>query len=441
MKKKVLMASVATFFAAGVFAATPTVENVRLEGGGLRTVVTYDLVGAPGIVTLEIQTNTVTDLTGDWVAIDGQLLRTVEGDVSCLVQPGKNHRITWRGSEALGENAPLEKARAVVTAWTTNAPPDYLVADLSGKDVVRYYTSTNYFPFGFGHLTYKTTNIVYRLVHAKGRTFTAGEYSAYINKDTNTDNCINEGAVGNPHVVNMTRNYYLAIYETTCAQYHFATGCGAPYPCGIWPAGMNYELATPCGVMWRNNMRGNNQWPTDGYRVDGTDNFVGGARDKTGLLIDLPTEAEWEFAARCGGLRPINKQIVNGEPIENVVNVANVGHVNDGKPLLEVGSLLPNDWGFYDMLGNAAEMCLDWVYVDTTTGALATIDEETTDPIGLTAGGNSYVFRGGRYQDWYAYSTGRATTYQTGSWHPEGQNGYGFRTVVVIEPHDFTANK
>ena len=428
MRMKIALALIAATSAVGAFAAVPIVENVQLNGGGRIATVTYDLTGDPGIVTLEVQTNTVADLSGEWVAIDGQLLRSITGDVSCLVQPGKNKKIVWRGREVLGDDAPLRNARAVVKAWSTNAPPDYLVADLSGKDVVRYYTSTNYFPYGFGHLTYKTTNIVYKLVRAKGRTFTAGEYEildSYGNK--------------NPHVVNMTRNYYLAVYETTCAQYHFATGCGAPYPCGVWPSGMNYELAIPCGLMWRNNMRGNNQWPTDGYKVDGTNNFIGGARDKTGLLIDLPTEAEWEFAARCGGLRPTNTQIVDGEPATNITDVANVGDKDSKIGLLEVGSLKPNDWGFYDMIGNVAEMCLDWVYVDTSTGALATIDEETTDPIGLTEGGTSYIFRGKRYCDWYGYSTTeRCTSYRTGSWKPEGQAGYGFRTVVVIEPYDFS---
>lgn len=428
MRTKVCVLGV-SIWAVAAFAALPTVENVRLRGGGRKTVVTYDLSGAPGIVTLEIQTNTVADLTGEWIALDGQLLRTLEGDVSCLVQPGTNRRIRWRGREALGEAVPLLNARAVVKAWATNAPPDYLVGDLTGQDVPRYYTATNYFPYGFGHPTYKTTNIVYKLVRAKGCTFTAGEYDF-----------VNSYGGGNPHVVNMTRNYYLAVYETTQGQYHFATGRGAPYPCNVWPAGMNYESAKPCGLMWRNNMRGKEQWPTDGYTVTGTDNFVGGARDKTGLLIDLPTEAEWEFAARCGGCRPVNTQIVGGEPA-TLAEVAHVGDKDSQVGLLDVGSLRPNDWGFYDMIGNVAEMCLDWVYVNTDTGALTTIDAETTDPIGLTEGGNSYIYRGHRFCDWYGYTmTDRCTTWRSGSWRPEGQAGYGFRTVVVIEPHDFAAS-
>ena len=402
------------------FAATPTVSNVQLSGGS-KTRITYDLSGDPGIVTLEIQTNTVADLSGAWLPIDGQFLRNVSGDVSCIVQPGKGHEIGWLVMESFGR--PLKNARAVLTAWATNAPPDWCVGDLSGKDVPRYYTSTNYFPYGFGHLTYKTTNIVYKLVKAKGRTFTAGEYSY-----------VDANAGKNPHVVTLTRDYYLAIYETTQAQYHWATGQQRPYQNDDWPAGRDYERTYPVNIFWRANARGSSeQWPTDGYKVTPKDCFVGGARDKSGLFVDLPTEAEWEFAARCGGYRGVNSQIVNGEvaPYREVANVKAYDSTGTYGKLLPVGSLKANDWGFYDMVGNVAEMCLDWVF--QTSNKPADITEETVDPIGLTSGGNAYVFRGSGYRADYGYNTTSRSTYG------QGQIGYGFRTVVVIEPHRFAS--
>ena len=401
-------------------AAVPTVSNVEI-GGGKTARITYDLTGDPGIVTMEIQTNTVADLSGTWVPIDGQLLRGVSGDVSCLVQPGRRRVITWPVKDVLGEGI-LPNARAVLTAWATNAPPDWCVGDLSGKDVPRYYTSTNYFPYGSGHLTYKTTNIVYKLVKAEGRTFTAGEYS-YV--DTN--------AGKNPHVVTLTRDYYLTIYEATQAQYHWATGQQRPYQNDDWPAGMNYERIYPVNMLWRANARGSEQWPTDGCAVSSKACFVGGARDKSKLFIDLPTEAEWEFAARCGGYRGVNSQIVNGEvaPYREVANVKAYDSTGTYGRLLPVGSLKANDWGFYDMVGNVAEMCLDWVF--QTSNKPAGITEKTVDPIGLMSGGSAYVFRGSGYRaDYGCNTTGRST-------YGQGQIGYGFRTVVVIEPHRFAS--
>ena len=408
--------------------AVPVVSDVEMSQKGNKVYVNYVLSGELGIITLAIETNTVpADASGEWVEINGCHLTNLKGDVSQLLEPrAAKYEITWRPRESgLPLNINIKNARAVVTAWTTNAPPDWCVGDLSGKDVPRYYTSTNYFPYGFGHLTYKTTNIVYKLVKAKGRTFTAGEYSY-----------IDSYAGKNPHVVTLTRDYYLAIYETTQAQYHWATGQQRPYSNDDWPAGMNYERTYPVNIFWRNNARGNvEQWPTDGYKVTPKDCFVGGARDKSGLFIDLPTEAEWEFAARCGGYRGVSSQIVDGEvaPYREVANVKAYDTTGTYGKLLPVASFKPNDWGFYDMIGNVAEMCLDWVHVSSGTTP-DSISEETVDPIGLTSGGSGYAFRGSGYRADYGFNTTSRSTYG------QGQSGYGFRTVVVIEPHRFASD-
>lgn len=408
MNARTFVFLVLSAFSAAAFAAVPTVGNVRLSGHSKATV-TYDLTGAPGIVTMEIQTNTVEDLSGEWVAIDGQLLRDVSGDVSCVVQPGTDRKIKWPARAALGGS--LKNVRAVLTAWATNAPPDYLVVNLAGQDVPRYYTSTNYFPCGFGHLAYKTTNVVYKLVKAKGRTFTAGEYT----------NCLTpaEGG-GNPHVINMTRDYYLSIYELTQAQYHWATGYERPWEDKSWPAGMNYDRPYPCTIMWYSNFR-NGDWKTP---LDKT-TFCGAASAKSGLHVDLPTEAEWEFAARCGGYRKVRTQIVNGEPAEDLHAVANANGYSDD--VIEVGLLTPNDWGFYDMIGNVWEICLDVVkYLPDNMSE--PILEETTDPHGLDlSDGGGHSLRGGNFASTYTYNTVYRNVYG------QGQHGYGGRTVVVIE--------
>ena len=66
----------------------------------------------------------------------------------------------------------------------------------------------------------------------------------------------------------------------------------------------------------------------------------------------LPTEAEWEKAAR-GGL--VGAKYPWGDKIDSAM--ANYGgELGDTKP---VGSYLPNDYGLYDMTGNVMEWCID----------------------------------------------------------------------------------
>jgi formylglycine-generating enzyme required for sulfatase activity len=70
---------------------------------------------------------------------------------------------------------------------------------------------------------------------------------------------------------------------------------------------------------------------------------------KTGLAYRLPTEAEWEFAARAGSLA--------ASP-ESLPDVAWFAETSGGKTQ-EVGTKKPNAFGLCDMLGNAWEYCLD----------------------------------------------------------------------------------
>ena len=116
-----------------------------------------------------------------------------------------------------------------------------------------------------------------------------------------------------------------------------------------------------------------------------------------GYHYRLPTEAEWEYAARAGttGAR-------YGELDEIAWHAGNSGH--EAHP---VGQKRANPWGLYDMLGNAWEVTADW-YGRYPVGA-------ETDPTGPRFNDNSLgkVFRGGSFYMSIASNRSAARTYDT----------------------------
>ena len=137
---------------------------------------------------------------------------------------------------------------------------------------------------------------------------------------------------------------------------------------------------------------------------------------KVGFPVQLPTEAQWEYACRAG---TVDAYAVNQEDIPH--NDAN----ND--TIKPVGSLYQNSWGIYDMHGNMPEWCQD------RYGEYP--DERVTDPTGPSSGMTRVVRSGvGSNFDNYTRSASRHHD------HHYRKSFIGFRCMLPVEDND-SSNK
>jgi formylglycine-generating enzyme required for sulfatase activity len=135
---------------------------------------------------------------------------------------------------------------------------------------------------------------------------------------------------------------------------------------------------------------GCDQCPVDMVNWNDVQVFIQKLNARTGKKYRLPTEAEWEYAAR-------GAQSYKYAGSDNIYQVAIWTKNNpafgdyNSKYTAPVGSKLPNGYGIYDMSGNIQEWCSDW-YGPYNYNA-------ETNPTG-PATGSKRVMRGGSWYDW-----------------------------------------
>jgi formylglycine-generating enzyme required for sulfatase activity len=141
-----------------------------------------------------------------------------------------------------------------------------------------------------------------------------------------------------------------------------------------------------------------------------------------GYVYRLPTEAEWEYAARGGAKSKGFIYPGSNDPEEVAWH-----HPVSADETHPVGTKRPNELGLYDMAGNVWEWCLDWYAPDYYAKA------PKADPFNNDYGDKTYrVCRGG---SWGLYPT-HCRSANRGGGTPTGRfYSYGFR-VVLAHPVD-----
>ena len=159
--------------------------------------------------------------------------------------------------------------------------------------------------------------------------------------------------------------------------------------------------------------------PVENVSWDDVQDFIRKLNAQTGKNYRLPTEAEWEYAAK-GGLTYSGSNDRNDSLFLNSV-VWNKD--NSGGTTHPVGRKQANELGIYDMIGNVEEWCSDW------HGTYNSYSE--TNPTGASLGSDR-VTRGGNWGT-DAYDCNAERRHWSSPHNHNRYYRYGFRLVLPVE--------
>ena len=267
----------------------------------------------------------------------------------------------------------------------------------------------------FENRTFTVNGVTFEMVAVKGGTFTMGctsEQGGDCDNDekpthsvTLSDYCIGKFEVT------------VGLFRTFVNETNYRTDADKEGWSWVW-TGSTWEKKN--GVNWKCDANGlvrnssKDNYPVIHVSWNDAKAFCEWLTGKTGQTFRLPTEAEWEYAARGG-----NKS--RGYKYSGSNNIGEVAWYTDnsGSKTHQVGTKAPNELGIYDMSGNVWEWCQDW-FGNYSSGS-------QTNPEGASAGSRR-VFRGG---SWSSIARYCRVSYR-GSGDPADRDYLiGFRLVLV----------
>lgn len=156
--------------------------------------------------------------------------------------------------------------------------------------------------------------------------------------------------------------------------------------------------------------------PVDNVSWDNAQEFIKKLNEKSGKNYRLPTEAEWEYAARSAG----SKDVWAGTSEEADLEKYAWFNRNSNQSPQKVGQKEANALGLFDMTGNVWEWCQDWY------DAVHYKDSIKDNPVG-PAKGESRVVRGGA---WSEDARGARNAKRDSSSPAHGNDNNGLRLVL-----------
>ncbi len=411
IKKKML--TLASAVVASALWGSPSVSNVTLVQDSYTRVVTVSyLLGAePAIVTADFMTNNV--------SIGGANMRRVAGDVNKLVTNTLSTcTFTWvPDREWTGRVIDDGSVKAVVRVWATNCPPDYMAIDLRVvTNGVSFYADTSSLPYAVTNDYYRHDALLMRRIHAADVEWAMGVAEPDIGRDHG-----NNRDREKLHKVILSADYYMGVFPLTQQQYYRATQSRPSvfvnrddaYSRPVEGVSYNMYRAGADTTDWAG-------WPSAGHAVkDGS--VLQRFRDLTGVELDLPTDAQWEYAARAGVYLPLpNGKRASAESLDEIAWYSGNSYIEERGQMEThpVGLKAPNAWGLYDVLGNTQEMVLDY-HANAPS-------EAQVDPVGA-ASGSSRVLRSGTYD--YRLSDSYVSMRALGDPRNNGSNSASWRKV------------
>jgi len=170
------------------------------------------------------------------------------------------------------------------------------------------------------------------------------------------------------HQVTLTKPFFMQTTEVT--QENWIDVTGENNPAWFWSFSTSY--------------------PVESVKMDDIERFIVKMNTLGQDIYRLPTEAEWEYAARAGSSTAFASGEITAKECAYDAILNAMGWYCENSPFI-IGRKESNLWGLYDMHGNIWEACQDGYYGDYLTDAV-----QDTLPPASTVG---YVIRGGSFYD------------------------------------------
>ena len=383
-------------------AADPSISGVSITQLSNRLVqVSYTLSDARAIVTPVFKL--------DGTPLDMASVVSLAGDVRRIVAPGDrrfiwNPKNDWTGAE-------IDTARLTVelTAWRPDSPPPKVVIDLdpmteSNTSNILYYVSETELPGGVGDKRYRTTKLLMSLVPAKNVRWRMGDGSSAKSK-----------------YVTLTKDFYMGAFPFTIGQGETALGTRG---------GENTDKVD--ALLLPMTASGQHIRNAQGANPPASGSYLDKLRSQTGVALDLPSEFQWEYAAR-GGIETMTDALALSYGWWGKSSSAGTwGACGSSRGLCNrdyphpVGLKTKNPFGIYDILGDCTE-CTRTAWVDPVDTT------EETDPEGPAGPLNTYTMRSSKHGSSSSASAQQFYT-RASQWYTAENDNRGFRLILPVEP-------